>query len=100
MIHDFTRINSQIEGSLLALVLLVAPAATRPQLRSNRPEFEAASIKENRRVVPWQDNRENCGLNGIGAVNILPGGRVRAERALLTCLIQGAYVIRPFQVVG
>src|SRR5262249_22742822 len=28
------------------------------------------------------------------------GGRVRAQRAVLSCLIQGAYNLRPFQIIG
>jgi uncharacterized protein (TIGR03435 family) len=92
-------INSQV-GKLISLVLLAAPAAIPSQLHSNRLEFEVASIRENRQAVPWQDNRGNCGLNGMGSVNILAGGRLRAERALLACVIQGAYAVRPYQVVG
>src|ERR1051326_7869934 len=68
--------------------------------QSVRLEFDAASIKVNVREVPWQDTRNNCGLNGMGSVTILPGGRVRAQRALLSCVIQGAYVVRSFQVIG
>ena len=63
-------------------------------------EFEVASIKVNRRDVPWQDRRNNCGLNGMGTVDFFAGGRVRAQRALLCCIIQSAYSVRAFQVLG
>src|SRR5262249_2904563 len=68
--------------------------------QSSRLEFEVASVKVNARDVLWQDTRENCGLNGMGSVNILSDGRVKAQRSLLSCVIQGAYVVRPFQILG
>src|SRR5262249_21340654 len=78
------------------ILTIAALAAT----QTIRLEFDVASIKINNQTVPWQDTRDNCGLNGMGSVNILPGGRLRVERALLSCIIQGAYSIRAFQVIG
>src|SRR5690242_16174748 len=79
--------------NLISLVLI-------GMLLQASPQFEVASIKVNRRDVPWQDTPDNCGLNGMGSVNILAGGRMRAERTLLSCIIQGAYQVRSFQVIG
>jgi uncharacterized protein (TIGR03435 family) len=99
-----SAIHSPMVSSALTFLLIVTPPGARTsnqqQSQPHAIEFEAASIKENQREVPWQDNRDNCGLNGMGTVNILPGGRLRAQRALLACIIQGAYVIRPFQLAG
>jgi uncharacterized protein (TIGR03435 family) len=84
---------------LVAIVFVVNVTSALPQAPPTSA-FEVASIKMNIRDVPWHDTRENCGLNGMGFVNILPGGRVRAERALIPCILAGAYNLRPFQIVG
>ena len=55
---------------------------------SAQPSFEAASIKLNTGVS-----------KGTGSVDLLPG-RVRAENVLVRGLIQNAYDVRPFQIVG
>jgi uncharacterized protein (TIGR03435 family) len=101
MIIDYKKFNSHVSRVLgLVVIAAISRAPLQAQVRSNHVEFDVASIKENRQDVPWQDNRDNCGLNGMGSVNILPGGRLIAERALLACIIQGAYGVRPYQVVG
>lgn len=51
--------------------------------------FEAASIKPNTGAA-----------NGTGAVDVLPGGRLRAQNALVRAIIQNAYEVKPFQIVG
>lgn len=84
-----------------ALMAVVVIGALHPMLsQTSRNEFEVASIKVNAMQVPWNDTRDNCGLNGMGSVNILAGGRIRAQRTLLACIIQGAYLVRAFQIFG
>lgn len=68
-------------GILTSLSTLAQTTAT--------PSFEAASIKQNTGPA-----------NGTGTVRILPGGRLRAENALVRALIQNAYEVKPFEIVG
>src|SRR6476646_8600105 len=94
-----TIIKSTLPALAIAMVAGIVQSAQTISSRA-AAEFEVASIKVNVMNVPWQDTRENCGLNGMGAVNILPGPRLRAQRALLSCIIQGAYSLRSYQVLG
>jgi uncharacterized protein (TIGR03435 family) len=93
------RLRRWIVCSLLFYFISV-PSASPQTSPAIKPSFEVASIKVNIRDVPWLDTRENCGFNGMGSVNILPGGRLKAERALLPCIVAGAYSFQPFQVLG
>jgi uncharacterized protein (TIGR03435 family) len=54
-----------------------------------QPAFEAASVKLNTDVA-----------KGTGSVNTFPGGRLRAENALVRMLLQDAFDVRPFELVG
>lgn len=56
---------------------------------SAQPAFEAASIKLNTGVA-----------NGTGSVSTLPGGRLRAENVLVRGLLQNAFDVKPFEIVG
>src|SRR5262249_40420842 len=93
-------IKSILSGLLIAIVGGIGVQSAQTTASPTTAEFEVASIKVNVMDVPWQDTRENCGLNGMGMVSILPGPRVRAQRALLSCIIQGAYSLRAYQVLG
>jgi uncharacterized protein (TIGR03435 family) len=93
------RVKGILSGLVVVMVAGNVQSAQTPSPRATA-EFEVASIKVNVMNVPWQDTRENCGLNGMGGVSILPGPRVIARRALLSCIIQGAYSLRSYQVLG
>jgi uncharacterized protein (TIGR03435 family) len=94
------RMKSILSGLVIAMVFAIGLECTQTAASQATAEFEVASIKVNVMEVPWQDTRQNCGLNGMGMVSILPGPRVRAQRALLSCIIQGAYSLRAYQVIG
>jgi bla regulator protein blaR1 len=54
--------------------------------------FDVASVKPTSQQGP--------DIQGLGSVQILPGGRLFAEKALLRYFIQNAYGIKPFQISG
>lgn len=53
--------------------------------------FESASVKANLRPIP---------LSSTGDVLLLGGGRLRTEAALLPFIIQQAYNLRRYQIIG
>jgi bla regulator protein blaR1 len=76
--------------ALLAQLLLGILTAHPAFLQTaDRPSFDAASIKPNTGPA-----------NGTGTVRILRGGRLRAENAMLRAVIQNAYDVKPFEIVG
>lgn len=73
---------------MIALVALVSGQSTTP------PRFEIASIK------PAGAPPLNSPNDGRGVVRVFPGGRLTAEGAVLRFIIQNAYRMRPFQIIG
>src|SRR5256885_9612822 len=82
------RCNSWIVCIATALVITVGVCLFGQNTAS--PDFEIASIKPNLRQLPVSDT---------GVVYESPG-RLIAEAALLSFLIQDAYGVRSYQVVG
>jgi uncharacterized protein (TIGR03435 family) len=80
--------TSAAPGVLTLLALLVAVGYGMYAQSDARPAFQAASIKRN-----------TTGGNGMG-VRPLPGGGLHGENAAVTLLIQNAYRLQPFQIVG
>lgn len=76
------------QRAVQVLVYLFAAHLAFPQTAA-QPAFEAASIKQNTGPA-----------NGTGTVRILPGGRLRAENALVRAIIQNAHDVKPFEIVG
>ncbi len=67
------------------------PMGSRSQaIGQQRLTFEVASVK----LSP------NEGGGGTGQLRVLPGGRLSTESAILRFLIQSAYHVRSYQVVG
>jgi bla regulator protein blaR1 len=56
------------------------------------PRFEVVSIKPNAQA--------GSDIQGNGDVRFLPGGRLSTERASLRYIIQNAYGVKPFQLIG
>jgi uncharacterized protein (TIGR03435 family) len=75
---------------LITLVfgMVVIAAAGVADAQSSRPQFEVASVKAS--------PPESTG----GQIGRAPGGRLTAKNAPLALLIQNAYRVRPFQVIG
>jgi uncharacterized protein (TIGR03435 family) len=82
------RSPAQGRGTMLGVVLLAAAAYGLFAQASPRPEFQAASIKL------------NTGNPGHQLVRPQPGGRLIAENAPLQLLIENAYSVQAYQVVG
>jgi uncharacterized protein (TIGR03435 family) len=81
--------NGLARGTMLGVVLLAAAAYGVFAQDTPRPEFQVASVKRNTVV--------NLRRKGVFPQ---PGGRLAAENAPLLLLIQNAYGIQAFQVVG
>jgi len=82
------RETSVAPGVLTLAALLVAGGYGVYAQSQSRPAFQAASIKRN-----------TTGGNGMG-VRPLPGGGLHAENSTVTLLIQNAYRLQPFQIIG
>jgi uncharacterized protein (TIGR03435 family) len=72
----------------VALFLSGLPSSFASAQQAPRPEFEAASIKPNN------------GVTNFAGMRLLPGGRIEAQNVNLKFLIQNAYKVKPFQIVG
>jgi hypothetical protein len=90
----------QCAGTLVFIAILMGIAISATSQTAQPTRFDVASIKVNVTDVPWRDSRENCQVNGMGQLYFLGGGRVRAERALIPCILADAYNVRPYQVLG
>jgi uncharacterized protein (TIGR03435 family) len=80
--------TSAAPGVLTLLALLVAVGYGMYAQSDARPAFQAASIKR------------DVGLPGLMMVRPEPGGTLRAQNAPLILLIQNAYQVQAFQVIG
>jgi uncharacterized protein (TIGR03435 family) len=54
--------------------------------------FDAASIKP--------ISQQGPDIQGLGDIQMLPGGRLRAEKVQLRYFIQNVYSLKPFQILG
>ena len=74
----------------------VAVLTSQPSLAQSvtaaTPRFEVASIKPT--------SREGADVQGRGDIRMMPGGRFIVERAQLRYIIQSAYDVKPFQLLG
>ncbi len=82
---------NSLHTSRIAFVMAVSSCVGLGQA-SNPARFESASVKFTTQA--GSDTR------GQGLVRATPGGRVTAEKALLRYIIQNAYRVKPFQLVG
>ena len=76
-------------GALLSPILLLIAACGLFGQSDVRPAFQAASIKPNTELRP----------RGMG-VRMNPGGRLTTQNAPVRLLIQNAYSLQAFQIVG
>ncbi len=83
-----TRRNGLARGTVLGVVLLAAAAYGVFAQTETRMEFQAASVKLNTANPPHH------------MVRPLSGGRLMTENAPLQLLIQNAYSVQAYQVVG
>ena len=93
---DFTRkaALALVATAALAVPILIG-ALHAPVLDAQSPpgiHFDVASIKPTSQQGP--------DIQGLGSVQVLPGGRLFAEKALLRYFIQNAYGVKPFQIFG
>jgi uncharacterized protein (TIGR03435 family) len=79
-------------GIAVSVVLLVLTACAMLGQSGTSPRFDVASIKPTSQRAP--------DVEGLGAVEALPGGRLIADKVLLRYLIQNAYGLKPFQISG
>jgi uncharacterized protein (TIGR03435 family) len=77
---------------VLLTILAITSACTLLGQTTSAVRFEVASIKPN--------SEGGADTAGNGIVRALPGGRLTAQKALLRYIIQTAYQVRPFQIVG
>jgi bla regulator protein blaR1 len=77
------RILAVISGALVSMALVFAQA-----LDTAKPKFEVASVKP------------STGGNNFIGIGRQPGGRFNANNVPLRLLIQNAYRVRDFQVIG
>lgn len=93
---NFMRKAALTLSGIAALAVPVVIGMTNaPDIEAQPPaptSFDAASIKPT--------SQQGTDIQGLGDVRILPGGRLRAEKALLRYFIQSAYGVKPFQISG
>ena len=79
-------------GKVLAVVIVIVGATSVMFGQSSpAPRFDLASVKPVAKVSPGV---------GTGVVRSLPGGRLSADEALLRYIIQVAYGLKSYQIVG